>query len=213
MNYFTPAWHNGDIEDEDNTVYKKYKEYLAPLLPHWPPDVQILADRINLHDGLIRELLWDTNEAILFLRLRCGDLQVGYYDLDLHYSGVLLSPLDWGSLLFLKGDTKSEWRFSEALYDEVDEEDGFFVHHILFIKSRRARRFRHFRPSRSVRISRRGMVSRAKRKFRYYEIVIRFQQLRLATTPRASRFDASGQSDAGQALGFLQPRHAKFDRT
>ncbi len=181
MNYFTPEWHSGHVDEHPG---KKYREHLVPLLRHWPTPVRLLANSISLHDGLIREFSWNTDEATLFLRLRCGDLQVGYFDLDLHYSGVLFSPLDWASLLTLNANKNSE-----ALYDEMDEEDGLFVHRILFIASRRVGSSRRFRASRSVRISRRGMVARAKRKSRYYEIATRFQQLRLVTTLRESRFD------------------------
>ena len=184
MNYFTPEWLRSDGEEHPA---EKYGEHLAPLLPQWPPDVQALASRISLHDGLIRELSWDTQEATLFLCLRCGDNQVGYFDLDLHYSGVHFSPLDWASLLTLNANKNSS-----ALYDEVDEEDGRFVHRILFISDRRVRRSRRFRASRQVRMSRRGMVARAAMKSRYYEVVIRFEQLRLKITPRDSRFDAGG---------------------
>lgn len=164
MNYFTPAWHSGEIEDEDNAVYKRYQKHLDGLLPQWPPDIQALAVGISLHDGLIRELSWDADEATVFLNLRCGNLQVGYFDLDLHYSGVLFSPPDLQSLAVLKSD-----KVGEALYDEMDEKEGRFVHRILFISSEKIK----------------------KGWFEYYEVAVRFQQLRLVTTPRKSRFDAN----------------------
>ena len=184
MNYFTPEWL---CSDTDEHPYEKYREYLAPLLSQWPPDVQTLATLVSLHDGLIRKFAWNMQEAALFLRLRCGDNQVGYFDLDLHYSGVLFSPVNWANLVALNASKNSS-----ALYDEVDEEDGRFVHRILFISDRRIRRSRRFRVSRQVRMSRRGVASRAGKRSRYSESAIRFQQLRLVTTPRESRFDASG---------------------
>lgn len=161
MDYFTPAWHSGEIEDKDNAVYKKYQEHLALLLPHWPPDVQRLADCINLHDGLIREFSWNTDEATLHLRLRCGDLQVGYFDLDLHYSGVIFSLSELESMAALKSD-----KVGSALYDEVGEKAGRFGHSILFISQQRI-----------------------EGRFRYYEITIQFKELHLTATPRENRFD------------------------
>jgi hypothetical protein len=183
MNYFTPEWHRSDLDEHPG---KKYREHIVSMLRRWPPPVRWLANSVSLHDGHIREFSWNLNEATLFLRLRCGDLQVGYFDLDLHYSGVLFSPLDWGSLLTLNANNGSN-----ALYDEMDEEAGRFVHRILFIASRRVRSSHRYRASRQVRISRRGRVSRAKRKFRYYENAIRFQHLRLMRTPRENRFDVN----------------------
>ena len=181
MNFFTPEWHRGDAEEHPA---EKYQEHLAPLLSQWPSDVQTLAARINLHDGLIRELSWNTDEATLFLDLRCGDNQLGYFDLDLHYFGVLFSPLEWACLLTLNANKNGS-----ALYDEVDEEDGRFVHRILFMASRRVRRPRRYRVPRQMRVSRRSMVSRAAKKFRYHELIIRFEKLRLVTAPCGSRFD------------------------
>ena len=140
MNYFTLEWLHSDADEHPG---KKYREHLIPLLKQWPTPVRMLANSISLHDGLIRELSWDTQKATLFLRLRCGDLQVGYFDLDLRYSGVHFSPLNWGNLLAVSIN-----KTSNALYDEVDEEDGRFVHRILFISYRRVRRSRRFRASR-----------------------------------------------------------------
>ena len=183
MNYFTPEWHRGDVDEHPA---KKYRAHLVPLLRQWPTPVRMLANSISLHDGLIRKFTWDTQEAALFLRLRCGDLQVGYFDLDLHYSGVVHSPLDRAWLLALSAN-----KTSSALCDELDEEDGRFVHRILFISYRRVRRSRRFRASRRVRISRRGMVSRAAKKPRYWEVTIRFEKLHLIIAPRKSRFGVS----------------------
>lgn len=159
MNYFTTEWLHSDTDEHPA---EKYQEHLAPLLPQWPPDVQALAVRISLHDGLIRELSWDMEQATLFLRLRCGDLQVGYFDLDLHYSGVLFSLPALESLAALKTD-----KVGESLYDEMDEEDGLFVHRILFISRERIKG---------------GW-------FEYYEAAIRFEQLCLVTMPRESRLN------------------------
>jgi hypothetical protein len=190
LNYFTLKWLHSDTEDADHNVFEKYREHLAPLLPQWSSDVQTLANCTNLHDGFVRELSGNRDKATLFLRLRCGDLRVGYFDLDLHYSGALFSPFDWTTLSAMKAERIG--RKSEALYDEVDEEDGLFVHRILFFWSRKVRSCRRSGTSRRIKTSRRVKASRRiNRLSRYREVVIRFQHLRLVTTPRRSRFDAS----------------------
>ncbi len=183
MNYFTPEWHSGYVDEHPG---KKYREHLVPLLRQWPSYVRLLANSINLHDGQLRKFAWNIDEATLFLRLRCGDLQVGYFDLDLHYSGVLFSQADWASLL-----TLSASKSSSALYDEVDEDNGRFVHRILFISYRRTRRSRRFRLQRGIKLWNRIKSRRRFRpKSRYREAAIQFEKSSLTVTPREGRFDA-----------------------
>ena len=59
--------------------------------------------------------------------LVAGDNQSGYYTVDLKYEGVALDRLDLPSLRIVGGNAKSQ-----LLYDEIDVEDGYFVHRLLF---------------------------------------------------------------------------------
>ena len=69
------------------------------------------------------------NEAhVLSLALRCGDLQLGYFDVDIRYSGVILTPQQLKVLSCRAYD-----RSTEILIDEIDTQaDGRFVHRLLF---------------------------------------------------------------------------------
>ncbi len=128
MKYFTREWATGELSDEEaERIVSDYWAYIDTLLPSLPPAVAALARDINLHDGLIHRVLVQPEQKQLELGLRCGDLQVGYFDLDLTYSEVRLDLLD---IPFLQRCAQS--RQAEVLYDEVDWEDGNYVHRILF---------------------------------------------------------------------------------
>lgn len=125
MKYFTEAWR-GDMSDEARNVFTAYRQHLASITPELPPAVRELAFETNLHDGLIRRIVWDGDS--LRLELRCGDLRVGYFDLDLSYEQVTLSAPEVKALSDL-----AQNKNASALYDEVDmEEPGAFAHRILF---------------------------------------------------------------------------------
>ena len=164
MKYFTPAWHSGELDDTYQP-FEEYKKHLALLFPLWPPQVQTLAT-INLHDGLLWQMTADKEQETLLLKLRCGDLQVSYFDLELCYLGVEFSPAAIENLAGLIAnpsdqDLKRRGRHSEALYAEVDMEGGMLVHRILF-ESRNAD---------------------------YHELTVQFKRLKLEITFREGRYD------------------------
>lgn len=128
MKYFTREWHTGSQpEDEQLSVQTAYAHHLQQLTPQLPGPLQDLAQRTNLHDGLIRSVNWHQPTGLLHLNLRCGDRQVGYFDLDLSYR--LVPPLDEPlQQLHLAADDPR----TEILYDEVDLSPSGFIHRILF---------------------------------------------------------------------------------
>lgn len=161
MKYFTEAWHSGELDDETfDAVVEDYQQHLASLLPYLPPDVQMLATDVSLHDGLLLKVVADTEQATLLLTLRCGDLQVGYFDLELHYFQAIFTQEEVERLAQSVANPSSELESnmrhrSEALYDELDIEGELFVHRILFV-------------------SLHG----------YHELTTQFKHLHLRTTPR-----------------------------
>lgn len=163
MKFFTPAWHSGEIDSEGpDTAFEDYRQYLAPLLTHLPPAVQTLAGT-NLHDGLLFHLVGDT--SFLGMTLRCGDLQVGYFDLALDYSRVLPSAeftetLEELAPLPSRDAADHIARYSEALYDELDVDGEWIIHRILF-------------------------TSRSS----YHELTVRFKDLALLTQGCTKRYD------------------------
>ncbi len=128
MKYFAREWATGELSDEESErIVSDYWVHIDTLLPSLPPAVAALARDINLHDGLIHRVLVQPEQRRLELELRCGDLQVGYFDLDLIYSEVRMDLLDIPLLQALARD-----RQTEVLYDEVDLDESNYVHRILF---------------------------------------------------------------------------------
>lgn len=192
MNYFTPAWHSGNLDDETcSKMAWDYKQHLANILPSLPPEVQTLATSINIHDGLLWKAEADPEQGLLRLALRCGDLQVGYFDLELEYQQVDFVPEMTEALRKLSAvrlDQPSLPYPNEALYDEVDQEGDFLVHRILFWHED----WRHRQAGRRLRRLRRDGRRQKRHHLRlrsdfYEELTIRFKGLGLSTTPRGSR--------------------------
>jgi hypothetical protein len=129
MKFFTAAWIQGELSDEEaEAVAPAYWAYLATLAERMPATVYTLAHGVNIHDGRIRAVVFDRHRATLTLSMRCGDLQAGYFDLDLVYSDVVLTD---GTVSILRELARTA--DAEALYDEVDIGDAqSWLHRILF---------------------------------------------------------------------------------
>ncbi len=70
-------------------AYVKHMEVLRDLLP---AEVVELADVDLLDDGLIIKVDHDRRKKILKVVLRCGNLQIDYYDIVITYLGARISP-------------------------------------------------------------------------------------------------------------------------
>lgn len=128
MRFFTRAMLSGELADaEVDSRSKAYQQRIDSLMDALPKDIAELT-RINLHDGLIRRVTVDNEAHLLSLVLRCGDLQVGYFDVDLHYSGITLTTQQLQVL-----SRRAHDRHTEILADEIDmAADGRFVHRLIF---------------------------------------------------------------------------------
>jgi hypothetical protein len=133
MRFFTPAWHRGDLsDDESEAVMRRYTEHITSLATTLPSAMRELAMGLNLHDGRVGRVVVDRRRRRVSLTLRIGDQQSGYSNLQLRYDSVALSRLDTRTLRAVVEDPASE-----LLYDEVDRSDhGRFIHRMLFIPYR-----------------------------------------------------------------------------
>jgi hypothetical protein len=133
MKFFTRAWAVGELSDaESNEIIAAYERHLDDVVPSLPASIRCLARELTLHDGLVRRVIYDRAGRELRMELRCGDLQIGYFDLDLWYLGAILDHADVAALQSAARDTKTE-----VWYDEVDlSGDGAFLHRVLFYPGR-----------------------------------------------------------------------------
>ena len=133
MKYFTREWAVGELSEvESNEVIAAYERHLDRVLGQLPATVRCVARELTLHDGLIRRVIYDRTGRELRLELRCGDNQLGYFDLDLTYMGAILDQADLVVLRDAALDTETEMWF-----DEIDlAGDGAFIHRVLFYPGR-----------------------------------------------------------------------------
>ena len=123
MLFFTPEWARGESA---NDAVLCYDEHLRALEGGLPDHVLDLARTISLHDGLIARVRYDP-KGTMNVRLRCGDLQFGYCDLELTCRELSLGRSD---LRCLPGICAAP--AEELLYDEFDLVDDLIVHRLLF---------------------------------------------------------------------------------
>jgi len=99
-------------DEEADAVPPAYQRHLQTL--NLPPSVRDLSS-LNPHDAHILDVQHEPSVHVLRLRLRCGDLQVGYFDALLNFSGVIIQSDHLARLIEVKRPAKLE-----ILYDEVD---------------------------------------------------------------------------------------------
>src|SRR5262249_1347866 len=113
MKFFTRAWTNGEMTDEQAAALAEaYEHYLAAL--DLPPKIVALS-KINPHDAYVLGSEYEPKRSRLTLRLRCGDLQRGYSTVILTFSDV---TVDLVTLDTLRRSARPAP--VEVLYDEVD---------------------------------------------------------------------------------------------
>lgn len=171
MEYFTEeAMHWDGPPGRAKAVFDAYKAHLARLWPHLSPEMQALTE-IDLQDGLLRQIVLDRRAATTILRLRCGCFQTfegvpaGYFDLDIRYRQIALTPAGVEQLQEAARD-----RRTEVLYDELDREpEGVFVHRLLCDGEERSHemtiRFHTLELVRTPREQRHGRLGWPRRRF------------------------------------------------
>jgi hypothetical protein len=125
LKFFTRGWAHGAMTDEDaEAIAPAYRLHLEAI--DLPQAVQDLAT-LNPHDAYILDVEHEPQISLLRLRLRCGDLQAGYFDALLCFSGVTIAPAHAATLAEARRPAKIE-----ILYDEVDRaESGAFEYRLL----------------------------------------------------------------------------------
>jgi hypothetical protein len=115
VKYFTRSWCTEDDSEQVEYVRRAYAQRLDEIDEYLNPDLRTLARRISLHDCLFKGFGYDSSNDLIEIRLRCGDLQVGYFDLDLRYEEASLVGGYTPELAAVIHDPETQ-----VLYDEVD---------------------------------------------------------------------------------------------
>jgi hypothetical protein len=131
MRFFSKEWLSGELSDEVfEATPSAYRLHLAAL--RLPPDLVALSE-VNVHDGWVLDVRDWPESAELTLRFRCGDLQRGYWDLSITYSGA---RVDDTSLSVLRDALRVPK--DEILYGEVDRVGHEYQHRFILSSLREA---------------------------------------------------------------------------
>jgi len=113
-------------------VYGDYRRHLEGLRGVLPERVLELAEPSGMEDALVVRVNHDRERRVLRLVLRCGHLQMGYYNLVLTYEDAELRPEHDAALARIARSTKSQSFFGcDLAYHEVDAAEGGRIEHSL----------------------------------------------------------------------------------
>lgn len=119
---------------ELTTALHSYQQHVETLTAILGPHLFTLSGAFLIDDALVARAKLDTVNGTLEPTLRCGNLQVGYFDVALRYEDVEIDPRDVMTLSQVARGTKSHRRFDfDAYAHELDvTEGGRIEHSILF---------------------------------------------------------------------------------
>ena len=135
MKYFTPeACDTFDEIEPFRMVNEEYRRHLTSLRGILPEKVLELAEPSGMENALVVHVTHDQTRRSLRLVLRCGDLQMGYYNLVLTYKDAWLKPEHDVVLAIIARTTKTQRIFEcDLAYQEVGvSEDGSIEHSLIF---------------------------------------------------------------------------------
>lgn len=137
MKFFTPdvrsSWYQRSEFELIEQAHEAYQSHLERLSKkHHRRVIVDLARLSSVGDGLIVHVKHNRKARKLSLTLRCGDSQMGYYDLIIHYTDASIDP---EHDLALAQIARSQG-LSELWRHEVDEEGEYgedaIVHRLFF---------------------------------------------------------------------------------
>lgn len=127
MKFFTEEWCSGKLKtSETKKVARDYQAYLDEIYDELPFPIKLLAKHINLHDGILGEIQYSKSSNMLILNGSFGDLETGYFSLQLKYLGI--SNFDLNQVASLCKNQKLE-----ILRDEIELlTTGGYSHRLFF---------------------------------------------------------------------------------
>lgn len=137
MKFLTPdvyaAWCRGE-DNEWLNARLRYDEHLRCIQDLVPKRVVELARLPGLDDALVLKAISDQTNDTVSLRLRCGDLRIGYFDLDIVYLDGRIAPRDERELARIARGTANQRQYQcDLAFHEIDLlPGGQLVHNLLF---------------------------------------------------------------------------------
>lgn len=143
MNYFTPDLYQAlndwdalpDALERLKEANSRYSARLEQIRNSLSSEVSAAAGAWIVNDALISKLRQSDNPKELELVLRCGDLQVGYFDLEFSYDSPEISSQDLKSLIKVASNVRGNRRYGgwHAWVQEIDMlKDGRIEHRMFF---------------------------------------------------------------------------------
>jgi hypothetical protein len=112
------------VAQRRDAVFQEWREHNDQLRPFLSPDLTWLLD-FSLDDALTRYLHINPLEQTLSLGLLVGDSQRGYFEADLHYKGIELSPQEIQLLCLIAANEENDIYWGELEREESDQGISF----------------------------------------------------------------------------------------
>jgi hypothetical protein len=95
MKYFTREWCWSELNDKlIDKISKDYERYIDSIYIKFPFTLKLLTRKIKLHDGIISTISISSSQRTLSLSGIFGDLEIGYFKLEMHYKNIAEFNLD-----------------------------------------------------------------------------------------------------------------------
>ena len=129
MKFFKKEYFEEMNEALLDNAFSKYQEYIENNFSKFPVVLKILAKYIFLHDGILKQIIYETRKNLLILEYICGDLQFGYFGLKI--SCDLIKSFENSFLINLFQN-----KMIQILYDEIEVfNNKKFTHSFLYENS------------------------------------------------------------------------------
>jgi len=127
MKYFTKDWCYSNLNDHEiEKRLKDYRTYISSIYKKLPFVLKVLVQNINVHDGRLKSVCFVQDKKLLSLNGIFGDLESGYFFLEIKYLKVSNPDVDLLTSVFSNQETV-------ILSDELELlTEGLFSHRMFF---------------------------------------------------------------------------------
>jgi hypothetical protein len=134
MKFVTKRVYNSWNAEPWRKAFDDYNKHLEELKTTLPASVIELADPSLLDDGLVLKVDHNREKRKLVLTLRCGNLQIDYYDIIITYTGAKITPKHDQTLADIARSTNGFRGFNNDIHfhEFTVAKSGRITHRFLF---------------------------------------------------------------------------------